>query len=327
MDSNKFYNLFDLKTGEFIKNYIWDQNQPEIGFSITKFYPKDSKFFKPAVKQDGSDDSAVLLKVYIRPNDNLDELPVGLLASKISLYQIDNQDKFLPNYDFSDPNSPTEESLKKSSESFQPINLEEPNRFVFRKSTSTFFDTKKKIIVTGHQMLDHIYNEHCKTIASVRGIWLKLKIKSLNKLIQFLNWIGKVFLVIIPKLSGRKIENKYYNMLLEPFNWANPKGVQDQVNNTDLVSYDDLLKKINPFTFSIVASIILLLYVLYYKFCNDFLGIISFIKYNNDDQVFSVVIITFTVLFFNYMLPNLLLWILNQTIKATRKLSFLRFEL
>ncbi len=326
MNSQEFFNLFGLKDEEYIKNYIWNDTNREIGFSIVKHYPK-RKFFKPAVTQNDSIDTVSLIKVYTFPKSETDSWRVGTSISKASLFQLDKPFNPLLENSFSDPDSPTQESLEQSSKGLQPINLEENDRFLFNAKDKTFFDTKKNIKIQGRFIVDNIYNEHVNTFLSFRGSVLKLRL-AINRIsLKLLEFIGNFLIAIIPKVAGKKIENKAYNMFIEPFHFVNPAGKDDRISNEGLMPYDDLVKKINPFMFSWMTFFILLIYILYSAFCIDFLHIVSFIKANKDDEVFSITLIVFIMLFFNYILPNFLLWTLNQFIKLSRKWSFKFFKL
>lgn len=58
-----------------------------IGFSVKRPYPKDDILFKPAVSQNGQDDSVVLVRVSFRP-DQIENGKVKIYAdvSKASQY-------------------------------------------------------------------------------------------------------------------------------------------------------------------------------------------------------------------------------------------------
>jgi hypothetical protein len=323
MTTEQFFNLFELDEKEYIKKYLWSSDRA-IGITILKSYVK-SKFFKPAVTNSGSDDTLAMLKVYVVPNSKSEIWEVGVSATKISLYGLD---KFPSQENPKDPDAPTKESSEKSaSYLIQPINLEEQDRFTFNSKDSTFFDKKTKKTVAARFIIDYIYKEHIDTYISVRGYILQGKFLLLRFLMKFIEWLGKFLVAVIPKISGRKINNDAYNLILKPFYWENPTGIKGKTEEVQLQDYDNMLKKINPFTFSFVTGFILIFYILYYNFCSDFLNIISFIKSNKDDQIFSVALITFVVLFFNYIFPNFLLFILNSCVKIYKKLSLKRFEL
>lgn len=330
MTSQEFYNLFNVNEKEYLKKYIWNDDSQTIGFAIIKNYPK-GKSFKPAIKKDGSDDTVAMIKVYTFPKeDSRESWVVGATVAKVSLYKIDNPMRFPSEEKPEDIDAPIEESLKKSVDSPQPIDLEEPNRFTFNFKSQTFFDKKKNITIAPKFIIDYMYKEHIDTYASTRGYILKFKFNINILLIKFIESFSKFLIKTIQIISGRKVENEAYDFLLKPFYFppVNPRGVKDQIDsNNKLEEYDNLLKKINPFTFSFITSFILILYILYYKFCINFLGLISFVKANKDDQIFSVSIIAFTILFFNYMLPNILLYTLNSCVHLYKKLSSKRFKL
>lgn len=330
MSSRNFFDLFNLiKDKDYIKEpYIWGENSPDIGFAILKKYPKGKRFI-PAQNNTGEDDNLILIKVFLQKAKQKDnKITIGLTISNVSFYKLDNKNIWYEDqFDYSNPLCPTKESVVKSKESTQPINLEEMDRFIYDISENKFYNTKNNKEIIAKNIIRFIYDQHIETISNtLTNGWLRFRISFNNILIYTVKWVGDIFIKIIPKLSGKKIENKYHNMFIEPFNWVNTGGVKD-VDNQEIINYDDLLKKINYFVFSVITSLLIILYILKTYYCIDFLKIIDFLQKNKGDQIFSVVMITFVVLFFNYILPNFLLLILNTLILKYRKLSSKRFEL
>lgn len=96
MNSREFFNLFNLTERDYLKNYIWDNTvRPDIGFALVRTYPPNKRFI-PAKKQDGSDDTVMLLKVFltVRDKENPNKVSVGVTVSKISLFTLDKRDHF-----------------------------------------------------------------------------------------------------------------------------------------------------------------------------------------------------------------------------------------
>ncbi len=145
-----------------------------------------------------------------------------------------------------------------------------------------FFDKKKNKVIKAKDIIDHIYQQHIDTYTSLRGKLLRIKMHTASLLVKTCEAIGKALIEIIPFLTGKKIENKAYNLLLSPFSFAvDPTKIKDNVEGKT-VDYENMIRNINPFTFSIITTLVLVLYILHY-FCIDFLGIIRFIKANGDD--------------------------------------------
>ncbi len=323
MTAEEFFKLFGLRKEDYIKEYLWNSDRAT-GFTILKTYPK-TKFFQPAVTIAGADDTLAMVKVYVTPKENSEIWPVGSTTTKISLYGLDKSPFQEEN---NDPNAPTKESSEKCSTSFlQPINLEEENRYTFNSKEQTFFDIKRKQSITANALVELVYQDHISTYMSSRGYLLQGKFFLHRLLMKIIEWLGKVLVIIIPIISGRKIDNEAYNLLFKPFFWGKIEGIKDKRPGTELEDYENLIKKINPLTFSFLTGFLLILYWVYYNFCSDFLGIIAFIKANKEDQIFSVTLIAFIVLFFNYILPNVLLFMLNGLVKIYAKLSVKRYEL
>jgi hypothetical protein len=327
MNSQTLFDLFNLQTSEYIRKYVWNTPNNEVGFGIVKSYPK-SKQFTPAKKLNGEDDNAILLKAFLYRLVDAQEGKyfVGTSVSKISLYQIEKDIHFQQDFDYNDPKCPTKESVTLSLKGQQPISLEEMDRFELDITTNSFYDLKKKKAVEAKDVINHIYNEHLASYTSIRGRKLKAKVWLNNTLIKITQKTGEPLIKIIPSISGRKIKNDFHNLFYQPFGWETTQGTKENKVG-ELIEYEDLLRKINPITFSFVTTFIVGLYILYTFLHCDLLHIVGFIKANKDDQVFVVVLVAFCVLFFNYILPNILLYILNSLIRLNRKLSFRKFQL
>jgi hypothetical protein len=94
--------------------------EPHVGFSVQRRYPPNVRF-APAVLRTGEPDTVVLLHVVLeidRIDSASSRIPILVRASKFSQYLSNHFD-----YDFSNNDSPTEESLKASRNSPQPIDI------------------------------------------------------------------------------------------------------------------------------------------------------------------------------------------------------------
>lgn len=329
MNSQDFFNLFNLKKGiDYINEpYIWDTTSPNLGFAILKNYPKGKKFI-PAKNNLGEDDNIMLIRVFLTGEAlDKDNVVIGVDIGNVSLYKLNNPNIFGV-YNWEDSKCPTKESIEISKKSTQPIDLTEiRKKFVFNKIDYSFFDKDKNKEIKGQEVIEYIYKQHLETISnSLTNFWFRFRITFFRVMSFVIKWFGELMIKIIPKISGKDIENKYGKLFFEPFQWANPKGIKD-IENNNLVEYEGLLKKINPFIFSIITIVMIILYVLSNYFGCNFFKIIDFIQKNKGDQIFSVILVAFVVLFFNYILPNSLLFFLNRLVLAYRKLSFKRIEL
>lgn len=228
MDSQSFFDLFDLQTSQYIRKYIWGASNDEVGFGIIKPYPKN-KYFTPAKKLNSENDSAILLKAFLykHPETQEGKYLVGTSISKISLYQIDKNIHFQRDFDYTDPDCPTKESVELSLKGQQPVSLEEMDKFELDVATNTFYDLKKKKSVDARDVINHIYNEHIASYSSIRGRKLKAKVWLNGALLKITQNVGEPLIWIIPSISGRKIKNDFHNLFYQPFGWETTQGTKE----------------------------------------------------------------------------------------------------
>jgi len=120
--TEEFLKLFSIGNGSSYSSptILTDR---KVGFSIRRNYPKDIRYIPPKTK-DGKDDTVALIHiVYTHPTESKGEfdshrVPIMVEIGTHSLYRANHFD-----YDFNDPDCPTEESLHVSKSTPQPIAL------------------------------------------------------------------------------------------------------------------------------------------------------------------------------------------------------------
>ena len=97
----------------------------KVGFSVQKKYPEDIRY-RPPKKKGGADDTFALFHVvYTHPDEasvsieNKDKIPLIITIVPYSRYRGNHFD-----YNFEDPECPTEKSLEESKASPRPVDLE-----------------------------------------------------------------------------------------------------------------------------------------------------------------------------------------------------------
>jgi hypothetical protein len=169
-----------------------------VGFSVRRNYPKHIRFSPPKLRN-GSDDVVAVTQVVYNYPDYMHEpkdktkVPIFIKIFSFSIYLQKHFD-----YDFSDENCPTEESVLLSKSTPQPIDLEAENEFYYDEIHDKFFNKKGKIF-TGKEILNFLFEQHCNTVHLFKGFKLRFKINfhnrifiSIGSLIEALKWMLKV---------------------------------------------------------------------------------------------------------------------------------------
>lgn len=328
ISNNDFFKLFNLKSEtDYIKEpYIWDENGRDTGFAILKKYPEGTKF-RSAKTEAGEDDNLALIKIFLTKETGEQEtIPVGVTISNTSFYKLKNNDIwFEDQYNHTDPECPTLHSLSDSKNSVQPIPLEEMSRYRFDPKNNSFIDNQKNKKVFASQILNDIYKLHTETVKNtMKNRWFRFKIKSITYTAKLVNLVGICFLKMTRFLSDKKLNHEnYLGLFVDKYEFIDPNKIEDHsdiMQNQSFVHYEKLLR-INQPLFFVITFILLILYIrkIFWK-TKDFF-IIDFFQQNKEDQIFVIIFVLFTVLLFNWFLPNLCLATSNKLIKLHRRLS------
>lgn len=325
--SQDFYNLFDIKDADIVKKNVWSSG-PDTGFSILKKYPNKT-LFKTVKNNSGEDDSLMLIKVFIMKEVVKEgRVLVGLTISNVSQYKIENENIWFEHqYDWDNPLCPTKESMKISKKSIEPINLEETNSYYFDIDKKQFFDIKKpNQPIKGASLIDKIYTLHLETIRRTpKNAYFRIRIKFYRGLASLTEAVGKLLMRMLKSGFSKKLDNKYDSILFTKK--INFEQRADSSNEDSIfIKYDELFYIHKPIFFSLTALLILL-YILKEYYCKDILHIIDFFQRNKEDQVFFVSFIIFVMLSVNWLLPKLLLLLLNIMVKIHNWSAFKRVRI
>jgi len=180
----------------------WSEDGKYIGFSVLRGYKKGLGFI-PAITKSGEEDTKALIKIGIRiPEEDIKEIPLFLSVSKYSKYRSSHF-----GLNFSDGDAPTPESLIKSANSKQPIDLEDRDKFIMKDNPISFFEKKTKKQIELKELIDSMYNSHIQTISSVRGKILKTKLSFRDSVCSRVIPIFISILKNLLGLLGKEIKN------------------------------------------------------------------------------------------------------------------------
>ena len=167
-----------------------------IGFSVQKEYP-DNIRYKPAKTISGIvDNVAVIWVVYeaIRKAQDGDRVPIRFRIGTLSKYRAKHWD-----YNFDDAECPTEESIKASLSTPQPMQLDWVDE-IFCSSTGGGLVNADGEVVDGVAVLNKLFEHHCNSVHLLKGLPLRSKQQAhkllswtINKIIETPIWILKAF--------------------------------------------------------------------------------------------------------------------------------------
>lgn len=196
----------DLKAKDFFDPI--SLNDTKVGFSIKRYYPSDIRY-KPAIGQTtkNPDNVAALWVVYTHPDEsrkdiNESAVPLRIRIANMSLYRMKHWD-----YDFDDDvgDSPSKDSVEASAATPMPIELQYSGEYFFDHARNVFVDRKGRII-SGIEILERVFQDHCKTVHFLWGLRLRAKLFAQDKFTGFLGALISLLAFTLKHFFGRTIE-------------------------------------------------------------------------------------------------------------------------
>ena len=139
-----------------------------LGFSVRRNYPPDTDLAR-VVNGRGEPDVCCLIHFGVLPSPAVGGVRKMRFSS--SLFKRWGHNRFLNDYDFSDPACLTPESVRLLKRATKPKDLRfDESEFVFDTADGQFYDEHGRL-VTGKQILDYLYDYHCRTLRR----WFRIK--------------------------------------------------------------------------------------------------------------------------------------------------------
>lgn len=287
----------------------------KVGFSVKREYPANIRYLSPKTKDGKSDTVALIYVVYNYPTESSKEtknnkIPIFLSITPYSRYLSNHFD-----YDFNDDKCPTEDSVQRSKSTPKPISLESLDEYVYDHGTNVLRDSKNSIL-SGEQILDKLFQEHCDTVHLFKGLTLRWKIGSQNiivKICDFLVQIGKWLLKI---LFGRTFEPK------DPFSGSLKIYLKEDMKLLKTEAVDVFGYKASKNVIITFAWLVLIGYFILYRFPIKSQFIHDLTSNNLLTLCFSLAILSLL----DHFCPALMLYVINWLLKIKIKILFLRFK-
>lgn len=316
---DRFTKLFNKVTSE--ETIVWSGTS-SIGVSLIKDYPDDI-LFKPVRLRDGKKDSVALIKIGYRVNNLTatdESAPLVVTIGKASRYIFNHSF-----YDYNDVNSPTEESVKESDGSIQPIDLEDIN-YEYRFKTNEIWDKETTKYVKPEALVDKLFNQHLNTLTD-RVFRAKMEFqKFLIEVIDpFNNTLIKINRYFFGKTIKKIIKDKdFFAGLLNPYNLDSLEDIQTVSEKPKVLGTDFPVTSNSATTFIVIVTAV---YLIYYKFNLDLLGLVALFNSARENGLFLASIVSVMLMIVDRVLPFLILLTINLLIKAKVRLLHLKINI
>lgn len=178
----------------------------KVGFSVKRKYPVDINYKPTRLSSGEPNDVAVFWITYLHPSEarrvvDPNRVPIALRVASFNLYVAEHWD-----YDFEDPESPTRESVEANKASIKPLELDENEEYFFDHSRNIIINAQGKT-VTGVEILDKLFQQHCDTAHRWKGLKIRSKISAHGFAYNGTSWlIDFIKEIVLKDVFGRTIE-------------------------------------------------------------------------------------------------------------------------
>lgn len=200
INSSEFLAIFgDVEAYGFVRPIIL--TDVRVGFSIQKAYPEDIRF-KSAKNAAGiADNVAVIWAVCEEGRMRNDGLaPIRFRISMMSTYRAKNWD-----YDYSDKECPTRESVIHSSKTPRPMDLDLIGEYFYDRNKNALVDSEGNTIL-GSAILEELFLEHCNSVHLIKGAKRRAKAYIDSLPVKILNVSISIITFILKKAFGRTLD-------------------------------------------------------------------------------------------------------------------------
>ncbi len=174
-----------------------------LGFSVQREYPATSRY-KPPVTEDGKPDAYAMIGVLYEPERRSAEQPQRVpISAKVGVYSRYTSRHW--DYDFTDKESPTEESVIASKKTPEPVTLSAYDEFSYDHERDIFFDSQGNEL-SGIDIINRLYGDHLATVDRWKGLFFRWKLKSRNKAAALCEAMGELFKWLLRAVCGRSLK-------------------------------------------------------------------------------------------------------------------------
>lgn len=300
--SDDFQKLFgDIEADGYI-NPI-NLNDTKVGFSVQRKYPPNIGFIPAKTKNGEDDDVAVIWVVYesLAEEENQLRIPIRLRIAKMSKYRAKNWD-----YDFSNEESPTRESVAISKESIQPLEFTCIDEYFYDPNKQDLVDRNDKT-VSGSKILNELFDYHCKSSHPVKGLIFRARNKSELLKVQFYDFLIRSIKYVLDKCFGRTLDNHFNKFSYEGYLPSDFKKTADSVLQ-DVAGYRASKKVIILF-----AALVITFCLLYLPAQEG-----SYLEAILQNELLTVIHCFLALYVLDEWIPMIFFYLLNKTISSRK---------
>lgn len=226
----------------------------KVGFSVKREYPNNIRY-KPPHTQSGIPVTVALIGVvYAHPDDTGEpitgtKVPITLTVDLFNNYLSHHHYE----YDYGDPDCPTEDSVKESEQTPKPASMLRMEGVSYDHEENTLLSQKGKV-VSGKQVLDYVFLTHCNTIHRFKGLRYRIKKKLHGFRVGLYEWLEKLCGGLL-KLLGYDIKPKVGFDILTPYKRDDLK--EAKIKDIEIFNYKTSKNVVVIFSILIICFFIL----------------------------------------------------------------------
>ena len=175
-----------------------------IGFSVQRRYPASCRY-KPPVKRNGEPDTLALIVVVYQPDRRDPNKPYLVpIVARVSVYN-----RYVAkhlDYDFTDDECPTEESVVASNKTPRPIELSSINDYFFDHNNDRFLGADTKVI-DGIDIIDGLFKLHLATVDKLKGAIFRWRLNNINRKARCYGLVLGIFKWLLKLSCGQTLES------------------------------------------------------------------------------------------------------------------------
>jgi len=290
----------------------------KVGFSVKRHYPNDIRY-RPAIGQKSKlpDNIAAIWVVYTHPEESRKDVPESKVPLRIRISNMSQYRTKHWDYEYEDVegDSPSKDSVEASIATPKPIDLEYPEEYFFNHARNIFVDRKGKE-VSGLDILNHVFSDHCKTVHLFWGLRLRAKLFTQDKLTGLLGAFTVSLLWSLKNFFGRTIESS--DTMAGLFRPYKPESMKKyDADSLDLLGYK-ASKQVVVLFCALVISLSVWRYS--YGLNNDYWSSVG------GSEFLSLVHGLFFIWVLDILVSWTLFWLINGTIWLKKTLLFMKFK-
>jgi hypothetical protein len=286
------------------------------GFAIRRRYPFDSQLGK-AVTRDDEPIAVAVIQFIVDPSTTPNGTsPVRLHVFLRNMVRRPHRLPFEAAYDFADPKGPTPESVHVFERARKPLDLHFVSDYLYDGAGDQFQDEHGRE-VTAQQMIDRVYDGHCKTMGTTFAVRWKIGTWTLHAGHSIVQRSGRfVDLLLFQLYDMERVDEE---TRINPFHHYEPRDFRRQPR---VGGFDFFGLQSSPRAFATNLAIVGGLVYLIYRYAGD----VAFIKWIHGNNALTTAALLLMFVLVDLCAPWLLIRILCLLSRLRPYLLFVKRE-